>query len=484
MKKILCFCLGILFSVSFAQDGSPDLSFGIDGVVIHELAGDEHWVQGAGEKSDSKVLVLLKTFDAQNGDPERIFAFNEDGSIDTNFSNNGILDISNPEFDYDNLIVLPGDSFFVSGLNNSVFTVVKYDDEGNIDASFGNNGQLQPYLNGAIGSAMIVNDDQSLFFLGNQIIGGIPHIVFYKYLENGSLDTTFGDNGEVLYALGNVTDVFAGFRKVDDFFYLDIKFQENGVSSKNIYRFLLNGDLDVSFGTNGRIIIPIEEEFFTSFSVFNDGNILIGGSFWDINTDSLIRKTIKINSQGEIIQDFGNGGVINGLSGGHIQGNQRFILDGTFFDFEGGASPFFSRYFPNGNLDTSFQFSTNYYELGVFSILHLQNGKILLVGSDIWYNGPEINIILQRFNNSPLSIPDIEQNKIAIYPNPSSGIFQIQNETPFYNTPYEIFDSLGRVVLSGHFNENSPSINLSNVESGVCFLKVSEISQTIKLLKK
>lgn len=484
MKRLLIFCLGFIITFSSAQDGSPDLSFGDNGVVIHEMPGDDHWIQGVGEKSNSNFLVLIKTFDYMNDHIERVFAFHEDGTIDTSFSNNGVLDISNPEIDYSNLIVLPNDSFFVIGYTDYVYTVLKFDAEGNLDSSFGDNGQLQPYVNGVSGSSIIVNDDQSLFFLGNQIIQGEPHILFYKFLENGIPDTSFGDNGVVLYSLGNVTNAFASFRKKDDFFYLGIGFLENSVQTRNVYRFFMNGEIDGSYGTNGRVIISMEEQYSTSFNVFNDGNILVGGSYWDSNTESFVRKTIKINPLGQIDQSFGNDGVINGFSGSYIQGNQRFILNGTFFDFEGGASPFFLRFYPNGNLDTSFQFTTNYQELSDFAVNHLQNGKILLVGSDVWYNGPEINIIFQRFNNSPLSIPDFEHGKIKVYPNPSSGIFQVQCETIFNNQSFEIFDSMGKIVLSGLFNENSPSIDLSNAESGVYFLKIDNIFETVKLLKK
>ena len=288
----------------------------------------------------------------------------------------------------------------------------------------------------------------------------------------------------VLHSLGAVSNVSTSFRKVDEFFYLGINFSENSETTKNIFRFLINGEIDTSFGVNGRILIPIEEQYYVSFNVFIDGNILIGGSYWDSNTDSTVRKTIKINSQGQIDQNFGNGGVINGFSGGYIQGNQRIILNNTFYDFEGGAYPSYARFFPNGTHDNSFQFSSNYYELGGFAMKHLQSGKILIVGSDIWYNGPDIKIILQRFNNNPLNVSDIVKNNVAIYPNPSSGVYQLQNKFPFNNNSYDIYDSLGKKIQSGFLLENFPSIDLSEFSSGVYFLKIYDFPKTFKLLKR
>lgn len=485
MKSLFCFCLLVVFTYSFAQDGNPDLSFGNDGVVIYELAGDDHWINGVDENSNGRILALIKTIDFQTNDLVRIFAFNPDGSIDTQYGNNGILEITTPNTNFNDLKILPNNSYFLVGFTNSVFTIYKYNEEGSLDTSFGDNGALQPYGNGVVGgSSMVINEDQTLFFLGNQIIQDIPHILFYKFLENGIPDTSFGDNGVVLYSLGNVTNAFAGIRKINDFFYVGIGYQENSVPTRNIYKFSLDGEIDATFGTNGRVIIPMEEQFSTIFNVLNDDNIIIGGSYYDSNTDSMVRKTIKINSQGQINQNFGNGGVINGLSGGYIQGNQRFILDGTFFDFEGGASPFYARYFPNGTQDNTFQFFSNYVELGSFTVKHLQNGKMLILGSDIWYNGPEINIILQRFNNSPLSVSDIDINNIAVYPNPSSGVFQLQHNLPFSNNTYDIYDSFGKKVKTGILSENIPSIDISEFSSGVYFLKIFDIPKTFKLLKQ
>jgi len=139
----------------------------------------------------------------------------------------------------------------------------------------------------------------------------------------------------------------------------------------------------------------------------------------------------------------------------------------------------------HGTQDSSFQFSSNYNsELGGFALKQLQNGKILIVGSDIWYNGPEINIILQLFNNNPLSVSEFDKNSIAVYPNPSNAIFKIHFDMPITNIPFEIFDGLGRKVKLGNFNENITSIDLSSLERGVYFLKLADISQTVKLIKK
>ncbi len=67
---------------------------------------------------------------------------------------------------------------------------------------------------------------------------------------------------------------------------------------------------------------------------------------------------------------------------------------------------------------------------------------------------------------SPVGIEQINlQNKIKIFPNPSSGIFQIEGEVFSVN----IFDNLGRLILS---SINTNEINLTNFGQGIYHAKI------------
>ncbi|GGD85056.1 T9SS type A sorting domain-containing protein [Planktosalinus lacus] len=484
MKKILGFCSCLLFFWAYPQDGSPDLSFGDNGIVILDLSGDEHSVWGIDEKSESDFLVLISFESTSNDYVTEVFSFNEDGTPDSDFGVNGVVDITHPDFFHIGINVLSDNSFFIYSLKNNTYTISKYTEAGTQIVDFGDNGILQPFLNGGSYYSIILNDDLTFYIYGLKTVEGIPHLLFMKFFDDGTPDTTFGNDGVVMHSLGNVSMSGSTIKKTDDYLYADVKYYINDIGSKYIYRFLLNGEIDTTFGSNGMIEIPIEEEFNTNFNVFNNGDFLIGGNYFDYNTETMIKKTIKINPQGEIIQSFANNGVLNNYSGGYIQENQRFIVDASISDFEGGMIPIFKRYYANGTSDTSFGFYSLYLAtLGDKHIKHLQNGKMLMVSSDIWYS-PIRNVVLQRFNNDPLTVPDFEKNNVVVTPNPSNSIFYIQSSTPLMNTPYEIFDSLGKKVSSGHFNQTPPLIDLSHVNAGVYFLKIADSSQTFKLLKR
>ena len=111
----------------------------------------------------------------------------------------------------------------------------------------------------------------------------------------------------------------------------------------------------------------------------------------------------------------------------------------------------------------------------------LQSGKLLLVGTDIWYNGPEINIVLQRYNNDPLEVNEVASQSAYMSPNPSSSIFTVYSNIPFERTPYQVFDVSGKKIKEGFLTGQNPSIDLSHFEAGIYFMKFG--SNTFKLLK-
>ena len=58
----------------------------------------------------------------------------------------------------------------------------------------------------------------------------------------------------------------------------------------------------------------------------------------------------------------------------------------------------------------------------------------------------------------------------SIYPNPSNGSFTIQ---ALGNVGYELYNSLGQIVVSGQFNDNSHQISGENLNPGIYFLHIS-----------
>jgi len=90
--------------------------------------------------------------------------------------------------------------------------------------------------------------------------------------------------------------------------------------------------------------------------------------------------------------------------------------------------------------------------------------------------------VWQYFNNlSILNVDDTEfENNILLYPNPSSGIFNIETNT---NDLLIITDILGKEILSKKCNSNKEIIDLSSQTNGIYFVKIiSNMQQYTKRL--
>ena len=86
-----------------------------------------------------------------------------------------------------------------------------------------------------------------------------------------------------------------------------------------------------------------------------------------------------------------------------------------------------------------------------------------------------------------LSTQAFENNSIAVYPNPTKGVFTLSYGN-FNPQQIDIYDVTGKNILSvgnADLTDNQTELNLSNVSNGVYFIKISnENGQTVKRIIK
>jgi hypothetical protein len=74
---------------------------------------------------------------------------------------------------------------------------------------------------------------------------------------------------------------------------------------------------------------------------------------------------------------------------------------------------------------------------------------------------------------------------IVLYPNPANEFVTVKLNHNHSNTPYEVIDQIGRIVLKGQFNETINTLNLNDLKTGIYFLKIETINnQMFKIIKK
>tara|TARA_R100000935_G_scaffold58612_1_gene96561 strand:+ start:1176 stop:2663 length:1488 start_codon:yes stop_codon:yes gene_type:complete len=494
MKKFLLFLAMLVWAFVGAQDGGLDTSFGNNGVVQTDIDGDRDLGISITQQMDGRLLVAGQ-FNIQGQEFPSIARFNLNGSIDPSFGNNGVAVFNRTgyEYEYYRKVLSQSDGKIVANgifsvTANYQFVINRFLTDGSIDTSFGNNGELIVFPEQiATGEMTLLNDD-SLLVVGRIFENGISKIGLKKYLSDGTLDTSFGNNGVVITAIGDESSAQKVLITRDNKIVVLAGMEDNGEQSQVLLRYLLNGTVDSSFGNNGLVNILNEPDFSSqNIAIYEDGKILVHSSFVDWYNERINNLIFRFLPDGSFDTSFSSNGYLNPNRGNlsirkvEIQPNQRLLIFGELTNFLEGGGPFFiKRYHLGGHLDTSFNFITNSYDNFVADMLIQQDGKITCLANTAWYNGQE-DIILERHFNTPLSVSEFDYDSLKIYPNPSSGIFTIERELFSENTPFQITDITGKIIVLGELTEKQSQINLTAAQSGVYFLKTS--NSVFRLLK-
>jgi len=254
----------------YNPDGTLDKTFGVGGKVQTDFPGLAAVASSVVIQPDGKIVVaggafLLFTF---AGD-FKLARYNPDGSLDTSFGDGGIVTTTFPEGSYafdvalqaDGKIVAAGTVFvdFNPGeSSNTDFALARYNPDGTPDATFGNGGQVSTDFLGLEDDSfsVLIQPDGKIVAVGS----ANDPATFYdfaavRYLNNGTLDTTFGVAGKVHTDFGDQNfDRARSAALQPDGRIVAAGFaisQNGGVQNFAVARYTSNGILDTSFGTDG-----------------------------------------------------------------------------------------------------------------------------------------------------------------------------------------------------------------------------------------
>jgi uncharacterized delta-60 repeat protein len=270
-------------------NGDPDNSFDGDGKLILN-------VQGLVEKiiiqPDGKILLA-----GTSNSKATLVRLNSDGTLDNAFGLNGIVAINITEFSQGTSVALQSDGKIVfaggeaSSGRSQVF-VARYNADGSPDNTFDGDGLLTPNLNSttSLGQSLVIQPD------GKIVIGGYAgsapgstsfDFLFVRFNSDGSFDNSFGTQGIVKIDYGN--------NNYDNLF--DIALQPDGkiigggttrtgAEDYAVVRILADGTPDASFNGNGRILLPITQNFnevVRELALQPDGKILVTGDGYGVS---------------------------------------------------------------------------------------------------------------------------------------------------------------------------------------------------------
>jgi uncharacterized delta-60 repeat protein len=257
----------------YLSDGSPDTNFGNDGeIVINSI---NPWTMAM--QSDGKMLVGGAIADNSQYD-FAIARYNIDGSLDTDFGANGIATVNFCEGSWENvasICVQSDGKIVVAGSvnyeNACAFGLARFTSDGELDASFGDSGKSITPFDATVHYLAIGPD-------GRIIAGGVVGVsegtlAMACYNSDGTLDTTFGTGGKL------VDNSFWAYGWAVQSDGKIIVVGGTGTNYFSTMRFLSDGSVDTSFGDQGVVTADTGAGFDCASVVrmLCNGQILTGG---------------------------------------------------------------------------------------------------------------------------------------------------------------------------------------------------------------
>lgn len=289
------------------------------------------------------------------------------GDIDTSFGTNGwvetvVLPDTIAPIDEAQAVAQQADGKLVvvghtQNDSNYDAVITRYNTDGSVDASFGSNGVVIQSIGSSHDRArgVVVQGDGKLVVAGTTDNPSTSTDIFVaRYLSDGSLDTSFGSNGIVVTALSSSGDYAESLLLQPDG-KLVVAGYTNGAG--RLVRYNTDGSLDTSFNGSG-IATGTSGFSFIGAALQADGKLVATGSFSNgSNTDFALT---RFNSDGSIDSGFGTNGTVLTDFGGNdaarnviVQADSKLVVVGYFF---AGAPPNIAvaRYNSDGTLDSSF----------------------------------------------------------------------------------------------------------------------------------
>ena len=374
-----------LLGTGTASAASSDLdpTFGTGGEVATAFAGPAD--VGDMELTPHRILVAGAMTPAGGRSKVALARYRMNGGLDPAFGNGGrvVTGVAGRNAAGAALVVLP-DGRFVVGVdlrdgNGSVFGLVRYHQDGSIDASFGNGGRVvEGFGGGRWHLTSLIRQPNGKLVAGGERVkadptqGQVVRFAVARFAKNGSLDGSFGDGGRVVTTFRTGQEGADLESSVTDL-VIDVsgRIVAVGWTSPDLCRsvwalarYMPDGSLDPSFGGDGRV----------------------STRFW------------HINARAQAVQ-FGDDNRLT------VAGSNTFTGCGGEAPPDTGTAAV-ARYLPDGRLDPSFGgdgkvtttfLGTQNSDAGYEDLTLLEGGSVVATGSAFSPSADRLLIIVGQY---------------------------------------------------------------------------------------
>jgi uncharacterized delta-60 repeat protein len=488
MKKISIFALISFFALNVtAQNGVLDASFNSTGKVnsINETANS------ICVDKDMKTLVLGHD---RNSSTKNIFLtrYNSNGTLDNSFGSSGQFKFDiNSDYDYGRCVkALSNGKYLICGQNSAgayfrAF-VLRVNNNGTIDNTFGNNGVLiiNPNNFNCDAWSMDIAPGGSIYLAGYMTVSTVLKSAVWKVTPNGTLDNRFGQIGGITISTNSYNERLFG---------IDLDMANNRIAVAGISNNITTPEgLVCLIDTNGNGINSFNGNC-TKKVVYNgnptnlydvclkSNEVLVNGHYTSStgNQKALIASCLLT---GALNTSFASNGYFDDATT-DLSGFQQILKDckgdlylGGYILYNGYKSSYIAKFKANGSLDNTFGTNGLFisrYKIDADEIIEgmsfygdsavVVGGRINIggsgnVGSGIMRvkykscsNTSSINDLLNKKSNSPL---------VVLYPNPLklNEVLNIQTDL-IGRIDYAIYSSDGKLLANASLENGETEIS-------------------------
>jgi uncharacterized delta-60 repeat protein len=248
------------------------------------------------------------------------------GGLDGTFGTNGkvITNITTgDDFGYAMKLQTDGKIVVAGSANATDFAVARYNVNGSLDTTFDDDGIVVTDIAGGVdnGYAMAIQSDGKIIVAGSTASGENNDFAVVRYNTDGSLDTSFDTDGKVITDLSSSYDIARGVAIQSDGKIVVAGATVVPVTSLDfgVVRYDTNGALDSTFGNGGKFTANLADGDFPLSDSGNAVAIQSDGKIVVVGSSWFDPFTkfamIRCNSNGTLDTSFGTGGRVTSLLG-------------------------------------------------------------------------------------------------------------------------------------------------------------------------
>lgn len=267
---------GILDS-TFGTGGKTSFPVGVGGSDI------DNRIKQLALQPDGKIIAVGSAYNNSTLDDFAIVRLNIDGSLDTDFSNDGKATVDYQGLGEAAILVKVESSgkILVAGNVRNDFGMVRFYDDGSIDTTYGTSGKILVATTNIFTSSIVAGTFQQD---GKAVMLGTNgnDVAICRINVDGSFDTAFGVSGKVITDIDNSSGDAgsSGFLiQPDGKIIATALCSTGGTNYFATLRYTDAGVLDTTFSNDGKVLTNMASGFNSAMSAVlqPDGKLVIGG---------------------------------------------------------------------------------------------------------------------------------------------------------------------------------------------------------------